>query len=94
MHQGGSGGQGEGESPGPAPGALAVCLDVSRCDCVPSQYSAAVSARTDSAQRGFNVGLSSSRDEYKEPPFKILYFNMVMCRGERGSNSRQPWISW
>ena len=90
MHQEGRGGRGEDESPGPAPGAITVCFDEPHRDCVPSQYSAVVSVQTDSVQRGFNIGLTSSRDECKEPPFKIPYFYTVMCRGERGSNSRQP----
>lgn len=59
-----------------------------------SQDSVAVSAQTDSAQRDFNMGLACTRDEYKESPFKIPYFNTVVRRAERGSNSRQPWISW
>jgi len=49
---------------------------------VPSQYAAAAASQTSSAQRDFNVALASSRDEYKEPPFKIPYSNVV-CVGVR-----------
>lgn len=81
----------EDEGPDPAPEAVRLCFSITHGDRLPSCYSLAVSAHTDSAQRVFNIHLASSREDYNDPPFKVPYFNIKVLRGERGSGLKQPW---
>lgn len=88
MHRGERGGWQRSET------GRACLLWCPRCGWVPWQCPVAVAVQADPVQRGFSSGLTYSKGEHKEALFEMPYFNMVMCRGYIGSNSRQPWFSW